>query len=174
MLRLTLLTSYPMPVNNSSDAIMAHALKLLALRNHSRQELETKLRKKGYALPIITEVLTALSTKGILNDQRFGEELLSSRARRKPAGKMKIRAELLKKGVSEEITKELLNDYNTQELCYQAAMKKLKSLSASVDEQKRKHKLETFLRNRGFTWQDIHHALTLCFPAASISDYECE
>ena len=76
---------------------MAFALKLLGLRNHSRRELERKLLKKGYDAKSTNEVMEKLTSRGVLDDRAFGMELIRSRSRRKPSGKLKLGAELRKK-----------------------------------------------------------------------------
>ena len=76
---------------------MAFALKLLGLRNHSQKELERKLLKKGYTSESIEPVLEKLTRQGVLDDRIFAMELIRSRSRRKPAGKLKISAELRKR-----------------------------------------------------------------------------
>ena len=141
---------------------MGFALKLLGLRSHSRKELEQKLRKKGYSGESIEQVLEKLSSQGVLDDRMFGIELIKSRSRRKPSGKLKIRMELRKKGVPESIIGDLLKEYDSAELCYRAAEKKIGVLRGATDEV-RKKKLEVFLHNRGFEWHDIQSVITRLF-----------
>jgi regulatory protein len=157
-----------MPDNNQPSA-MAFALKLLGLRNHSRKELERKLIKKGYGAENIEPVLEKLANRGVLDDRVFAMELVKSRSRRKPAGKLKTGAELRKKGVSEAIISELLKEYDSAALCYQAAEKKIGSLHHVADAD-RKRKLEVFLNNRGFEWQEIQTVLKQLL--ASSTDFE--
>ena len=102
---------------------MGFALKLLGLRSHSRKELEQKLLKKGYSGESIDKVVEKLGSQGVLDDRMFGIELIKSRSRRKPSGKLKIRMELRKKGVPESIIGDLLEEYDIAELCYLAADK---------------------------------------------------
>ncbi|MEI6569612.1 MAG: recombination regulator RecX [Verrucomicrobiota bacterium] len=158
--------------NNSSNA-MAFALKLLGLRSHSSEELERKLLKKGYTAECIEPVLEKLKKQGVLDDRMFGIEVIKSRSRRKPSGKLKMRAELRKKGVSEPIIEELLNEYASSELCYRAAEKKIGSLHGTSNTEKKK-KLEVFLHNRGFEWQEIQVALRLFFRSGPDDESSCQ
>ena len=148
--------------NNASGAL-AFALKLLGLRNHSQEELQQKLLKKGYTPESIAEVSEKLKREGIVDDRKFSMEFISSRTKRKPSGKLKMRSELQRKGVCETVISELLGEYDTTELCMRAAEKKINSLHTGT-EADRKKKLEVFLRNRGFGWQEIQHALRRFFP----------
>ncbi|MCX6178190.1 MAG: recombination regulator RecX [Chlorobiales bacterium] len=149
-------------------SVMGFALKLLGLRSHGCVELEKKLLKKGYNVESVAEVIEKLKRQGVLDDTQFGAELIRSRSRRKPAGKLKIRAELRNKGVSETIIVDLLKEYDGTELCRRAAEKKIGSLHGSTEIKKKK--LEVFLHNRGFEWQDIQIVLKGFFQEGS--DFE--
>jgi regulatory protein len=157
--------------NNTSNA-MSFALKLLGLRNHSRNELERKLLKKGFAPESIEPILEKLTKQGVLDDRIFGIELIRSRSRRKPSGKMKIRTELRKKGVSETIIADLLKEYDSAAHCLRAAEKKIGSLHEAT-ETERKRKLEVFLYNRGFEWQEIQSVLKRLFLSVTDFDDPC-
>jgi len=155
-------------LNNTftTASAMAFALKLLGLRSHSREELERKLLKKGYPTESIEPVLEKLTKQGVLDDKIFGMEVIKSRSRRKPSGKLKMRAELRKKGVSEPIIEELLNEYEGVELCHRAAEKKIGALHG-VTEAEKKKKLGIFLHNRGFEWQEIQVVLRHFYQSGS-------
>ena len=156
-------------MKDNSMSAMGFALKLLGLRSHSRKELEQKLLKKGYTAESIEQVVEKLTRQGVLDDRMFGIELIKSRSRRKPSGKLKIRMELRKKGVPESIISDLLKEYDSAELCYRAAEKKVGFLRGATDEV-RKKKLEVFLYNRGFEWHDIQAVINRFFK--DIRDFE--
>jgi regulatory protein len=153
-------------LNNTPNSAMTFSLKLLSLRNHSQDELERKLLKKGYTSESIKPVLEKLTKEGVLNDKVFSMELIRSRSRRKPSGKLLLCAELRKRGVADNIIQELLNEYASAELCLKAAEKKISSLRDAT-ESVRKKRLETFLRNRGFRWQEIQTVLKSLFGSYS-------
>jgi len=140
--------------DRDKEGAMLFAVKLLGLRSHSRDELERKLRKKGYDVSCIEAVMEKLTLQGLIDDRVFGAEFIQSRSRRKPAGKLRMRSELRKKGVSDTIITTLVSAMNSRELCMKAAEKKIRSLHARSGADKKK-RLEQFLHNRGFEWQDI-------------------
>jgi regulatory protein len=75
------------------------ALDLVSRREHSRHELMQKLNKRfPETMPVIEEVLDKLVLNNILNDERFAEMYLNSRAR-KGFGPKKIEMELYSKKV---------------------------------------------------------------------------
>ena len=161
-----------MILDNTTSHAMSFALKLLGLRSHSREELERKLLKKGYTTESIEPVMEKLTKKGVLNDRMFSMELIRSKSRQKPAGKIKMRAELRKRGVSDTIIDELLKEYESGALCQRAAEKKFGSLHG-VTETEKKKKLEIFLHNRGFEWQEIQVELRRFFQSGSDDEEPC-
>lgn len=79
----------------------AVALRLLARREHSRQELATKLRQREIEAVIIERVLDEYEESDWLSDIRFAD--VYARHRRDLAyGPVKIRAELQQRGISFE------------------------------------------------------------------------
>jgi len=153
-------------LNKTPTSAITFAFKLLSLRNHSQRELEQKLLKKGYTSESIEPVLEKLTKEGLLDDKVFSRELIKSRSRRRPSGKLVLCAELKKRGVADTIIQELLNEYESLELCYKAAKKKIGSLRKAT-ESDRSRKLEIFLRNRGFGWQEIQTVLKRLFESRS-------
>ena len=137
---------------------MAFALKLLGLRSHSREEIQRKLVKKRYDQEEIDAAMERLVEQGLVDDRTFSMELIRSRSRQKPSGKLKLRAELQKRGVAETIIDDLLKEYESTELCQKAAEKKIASLRGGTDKERRQ-KLVFFLQSRGFAWQEIQLTL---------------
>ena len=74
---------------------------LLSLREHSRFELERKLLRR-YEQVTVQQVLQNLARQGLQSDDRFAEQYVYSR-RNKGYGPLRIRAELIEKGVAEEL-----------------------------------------------------------------------
>ncbi len=75
------------------------AYRYLNRREHSCRELRDKLARKGIPSDVISDALGELMNEGLLSDQRFSEMFTRSRVSRL-YGPLKIRAELMKRGVS--------------------------------------------------------------------------
>jgi regulatory protein len=78
------------------------AVRLLAGREHSRQELARKLAIRGYPAGLIDRVLDDLARRRLLSDERFAELYIAQRSR-KGYGPLRIRAELAERGVAGEL-----------------------------------------------------------------------
>src|SRR5262245_39108091 len=77
------------------------ALAFVALRTPSLSELRDKLAAREFDSAEIEDALAALSREGLADDGRFVEAFVASRIR-KGQGPIRIRAELLQRGVAAE------------------------------------------------------------------------
>jgi regulatory protein len=133
-------------------------IRILALRAHSRAELVSKLKKKGFDEETVEAAMSKFESMGLIDDPGFAAGYLESMSRRRPEGRFKARMRLLRKGVPEGLADEVLNNYDATSLCEAAAEKKMRSLSGTPEIVRKK--LETFLRNRGFDWSAIRQTLS--------------
>ncbi len=95
--------------DEDSQALRDVALRLLAAREYSREELRRKLVAGRGEVPGLTEVLDTLEREGLQSDGRYVEQYLRSRAR-KGFGPVRIRQELVQSGVSTELIRSRLDE----------------------------------------------------------------
>src|SRR5687767_708423 len=81
-------------------SLRARAMRFLARREHSREELRRKLAPKVAEGEDLEAVLDELAAKGWLSDQRFAEHVIRAKSRR--FGPMKTAHYLKSRGVDEE------------------------------------------------------------------------
>jgi len=134
------------------------ALDLASRREHSRHELMYKLDKRfPETMPIIEEVLDKLALNNILDDERFAEMYLNSRAR-KGFGPKKIEMELYSKKVDSLLVGNAIEAYESwTENAENQLKKKFKGVKPTDYQSKMKQK--QFLFNRGFSSQIIEQIL---------------
>ena len=126
------------------------ALDLVSRREHSRHELMQKLDKRYPATsPIIEEVLDKLEINKILDDERFAEMYLNSRAR-KGFGPKKIEMELNSRKVNSLLISNAIEAYESWLDNAQKVLKKKFKDQKPVDYQS-KMKQKQFLFSRGFS-----------------------
>ncbi|MGI9289629.1 MAG: regulatory protein RecX [Pseudomonadales bacterium] len=85
------------------------AMDFLARREHSRQELALKLRRREHPQHSIGKVLDELREDGLQSDTRFAESYLRSRVA-KGDGPVKIEAALKQRGVAQHILEACMAD----------------------------------------------------------------
>jgi regulatory protein len=137
-------------------SLRARALKALARREHTRQELQAKLRTFAEDPDELEPLLDDLEKRGWLSEARFVEQLTTVRRRR--FGAARILHELREKGVSETALAAAQSQLKDSELDVARAVwkKKFGSLPATLEE---RAKQSRFLASRGFSAEVVHKVL---------------
>ena len=140
------------------SVIYNKALDLVSRREHSQYELIQKLNKRfPESMPVIEEVVKKLTINNILNDERFAEMYLNSRAR-KGFGPKKIEMELNLRKVETSFISNAIAEYESwTENAQNELLKKFKGIKPTDYNSKMKQK--QFLFNRGFSSQIIERIL---------------
>lgn len=137
---------------------MHSALRMLAAREHSVQELQRKLTAKGHEAAQIERVLDELRAQNLQSDARFAEGYVRARSA-KGFGPMRIRQGLFERGINDE----LVDAYLTQgaehwlDLAEHALVKRFKS--SDVTDHQEWNRRARFLAGRGFPADIIYRTL---------------
>lgn len=138
----------------SAAALKARALRLLARREHSRDELERKLAPYAETAAALGALLTELEQKKQLSNERFAEQRAHVLARK--YGPARIRHDLKSRGVSAELAQRFSR---TDELEQARAILARKYRTAALTREDRARRAR-FLQGRGFS-ADVVHRLVL-------------
>jgi regulatory protein len=84
----------------SAPSLKGRALRLLSQREHSRAELERKLKKYEEEPGTLAQALDELAAKDFISEARVVQSVLHQRAAR--LGAARVRQELLHKGIAPE------------------------------------------------------------------------
>ncbi|HET9228714.1 MAG TPA: regulatory protein RecX [Thermoanaerobaculia bacterium] len=84
------------------------AVQLLGSRPHFRRELQAKLTQRNYPPEEILEALDRLTEQGYLNDSKTAAAFVEHRLERTSEGKLRLRAELEKRGAPAEAIEDAL------------------------------------------------------------------
>jgi regulatory protein len=135
--------------------LRARALRLLARREHTRQELEGKLSPHAGSSEELKGLLTGLTQKNQLSEERFAEE----RARRlsRKYGAARIRQDLKAKGVSQELISRFSSSDDEMQRAREILERKYRTPAATREE---KAKRMRFLQSRGFSSEIIFRLLS--------------
>ncbi len=138
------------------------ALRLLAQRDHSREEIRRKLQARGFTPEEIEKALKWLEEREFLDDLRYAQKLAFSLAKEKLLGAQRIRQKLFQKGIPAGLVKEAVEKADETLAAgerLQIAMRmKLKGRSPEEIFPDERRKLAGYLRQRGFSWEDIREA----------------
>ena len=147
-------------------AMRFRAMDLLARREHSRVELQRKLRDKfPEHVELIDTVIAGLMRDQLQSDERFAEAFVSFRTK-KGQGPHRISLELQQRGVSDSIIDAVLsiNDITWYQLARDVLDKKYGGKPCS--DFKEQAKRRQFLHYRGFNSDQI----SACFNSTDFSD----
>ena len=123
------------------------AMKFLALRERSQQEVRSRLRRSCYDEGTIARVLDALALHDLVSDTRFAERWVGCRARK--YGRGRIAQELKQKGVDGDGVRqalELLPEKEEFARAREQARKLQKRLRGDAN------KITQALARRGYSW----------------------
>ena len=135
--------------------LRARALRLLARREHTRQELERKLTPHAGSSEEVKDLLSGLKQKNQLSEERFAEERARQLARK--YGAARIRQDLKAKGVSEELIARFSSSENEMQKAKEILERKYRTPAATREE---KAKRMRFLQSRGFSSEVIFTLLS--------------
>lgn len=140
----------------TAPSLRARALKALAQREYSREELRSKLRPHAETPDELEKLLDELVTRGWLSEARFVEQLVNTRRRR--FGAARILHELREKGVSDAVIAQTQAHLKAGELAAARSVwkKKFGSLPATAEERARQAR---FLAGRGFSAEVVSRVL---------------
>lgn len=135
----------------------ASALRMLALREHSQQELVQKLLRKGMAPLAAAERLVAqLIADGLQSDQRYCESLVRSYSQ-KGMGPRRIQVTLQQHGIDSAMAARYLAQVDWPKVLQSCWVKKFQAqLPSNPREYGRQQR---FLLQRGFLPEEIHRLL---------------
>lgn len=91
--------------------VKKNVMQLLARREHSRRELQTKLWQKKFDSANVEQVLDWVMQQGFQSDERFAKAYTRMRVGR-GFGPARIAAELRERGVEDELVLSVLNAYD--------------------------------------------------------------
>jgi regulatory protein len=143
---------------NSSHA---YAVMLLARRDYSTAELRRKLKDRGYLEHAIEAVLFELEANNVINDDRYGDNVVAHRARR-GQGPARIRQQLQRSGLKSDAiqaTMDKAKDGGPDFIALARAARARKFGPELPKDWKERSRQARFLQYRGFSTDHIRAVL---------------
>ena len=137
-----------------------YALYLIEFRDRTEKELREKLTEKGYSEEQIEDTTEFLKNYGYLDDKRFAEHFIHDAINLKKWGKIRIRTELLRKGIDRETVEFAIEDAfgDMDDERVLSEMKKRFS-NSDFSNIKERTRIFNFFMRRGFTPDEIKGAM---------------
>ena len=134
------------------------AVRYLASRPRSREEVRRHLVKKGMPGSLVAAAIDRLQQHGYVDDAAFAEFWLANRDRFKPMAPRALRYELRQKGLADEIIDRALARVDAADAAYRAAQGRAPRFRGRSRDEFR-HKTSAMLRRRGFSTGTIIDAV---------------
>lgn len=148
-----------MKIYNESEIEGAYekALSLLSRQKYTKKAITDKLKAKGYETEIIDVVVGKLKEYGYISDAAFATSFVNCNNSK---SKRMLEVNLLQKGISREIIKQVLDENITleseREKCTEATNKYMKNKEMNDSTIK---KLKAHLLYKGFSFEDINYCI---------------
>ncbi|SHI27641.1 regulatory protein RecX [Ferrimonas marina] len=141
------------------QSALAAAVGLLSRRDHSRGELQQKLRLRGFSVDEIQAAVERVTELGYLDDARFAQLFVRYRSQG-GKGPMRLRMELRERQVADELIRSALTqpEIDWFELCRDTRQRKFGE--GPVADFKQRQKVQRYLAYRGFDMEQIRYALS--------------
>ncbi|RZL53889.1 MAG: recombination regulator RecX [Variovorax sp.] len=149
----------------AAPSLKGRALRLLSQREHSRAELERKLKKYEETPGTLAAALDELAAKDFINEARVVQSVVNLRAPR--MGAARVRQELQQKGIAPEAIAEAVADLRDTELARAREVWSRRFDAPPADAKERARQMR-FLMARGFAASTV--ARVFRFDATAGSD----
>lgn len=140
---------------NDTGKALARALKILSRRDHCESELRRKLSDKGISSETIDEIITKLTDAGYLNDERFARLWAESAIRNGRGYGFRIRLELSRRGVPEEIIADTVSrlddEYDEVATLAELMARKFAGFDPQRADDRQKRRVIGYFQRRGYT-----------------------
>lgn len=135
-------------------------IRLLSFRDRTVKEVTDKLRNMNLEESLISEIISEFRSLGFLNDEKFAKQRARYLAQERLLGDLRIKADLISKGVSDEhindALKELRSELPEEEAIKMILLRRKRIYSLDTKEEAR---LARMLRGKGFPLSSIYQSL---------------
>lgn len=135
-----------------------YAAKLLSFCDRSENEIREKILKKGYSEAECEEAVAFCREYGYIDDVRFANHFVHDSVQIKKLGAYRIRMELKRKGISDEIIEVALSAINDEQEVLKKEMER-RFKDADFSDVKIKNKVFGYFSRRGYKPADILRAM---------------
>lgn len=140
------------------DEAMARALRLVAVRPRSRQEIAVRLERAGLGPEAVGHTLAELARAGVVDDAAFALWWVRDRCAHRPRARHALAGELAAHGVERETVRQALDGLDDAELARESALGRA-ARYAGLERPAFDRRLGGWLARRGFAAGAVRAAL---------------
>ncbi|MEG1608974.1 MAG: regulatory protein RecX [Clostridia bacterium] len=140
---------------SDKDKAFAYALNYVTRYSPTERQLTRKLYDKKFCKSIVDFVVAKCKEYGYINDLEYARCYVNYNKDLK--GKIKIKSDLMQKGIQQDIIAEVLEDMPTSDGAFVLAQKHSKN--EDIFDRKYQAKLARYLAGKGYEWTKISDCL---------------
>lgn len=153
-------------------SIRDYALYLIEFKDRTEKELRDKFKEKGYDENDTEDEIEFLKNYGYIDDKRYAEHFTHDAINIKKWGKMRIRTELLRKGIDHETIDNTIEDaFLGVENDLVLTQMQTRFKNSDFSNIKERTRIFNFFMRRGFSPDEIKGAMN---KMCSFDDIICE
>lgn len=145
---------------NTYEKAKKTAASIVGYRMYTCNEVEDKLRRKGFEAEIAEQVVSEFAAAGILDDRAYAEAYVQDAVNLGGKGVYRIRQELYKKGVAPSIIDAACCDIREQTCDALREYVESRNLCSGITSRYELEKLKARLARRGFSPSEIREVLS--------------
>lgn len=147
-------------MNNSKVRYSAFdtALYYITFKDRTKKEISTKLKEKGYSDLDIEEAILKLKEYGYINEENYAFSYIKSNITKK--GYKLISMELMNKGVSNEIIREQLLEFEEREEDVIGNILESRYAETDFSDERALRRVYSYFARKGFRYDSISNALS--------------
>jgi regulatory protein len=145
------------------------ALHFLSYRPRSETEIRQRLKRHGYDEVNIDKAITRLKEHGFVDDVAFARFWQENRETFSPRSRRLTKMELKRKGLSNDIIEQVVNEIDEKDSAYRAALKRARRLLKD-DYQSFRQLLVGYLGRRGFNYGIIKETIERVWQEITTSE----
>lgn len=140
---------------DNDDKAYSKILNFISFRPRSIKEVRDRLYQYEIKEPSKQDLLIGrLVERGYLDDTAFARWFIESRNTHRPRSPRMLSQELVSKGISRDVVKNLLGEINSEEDTIRRLLHKKLGESRELEYEERQ-KISSYLGRLGFTWEHI-------------------
>lgn len=152
-----------MTINEQTANAKRAALRLLGMKDYTKQELKRKLIARGFEMETVQETLSWLEANRWQSDQRVAERLTERLTLEKPSGRRRILKEFFRRGLSPP-TEQFSDREEELERASQALRSQYGETPPEDMDVRQANRCFQFLIRRGFEYETARDALHRWMP----------
>jgi len=127
-------------------------------RARTTKQVRERLLEEGFGEDVVGEVVGRLEELGLLDDREFARAWVEERLRLRPRWRRAPKEELLRKGISEEVAEEALDEELSEvdeARLAEGLLRRAEGRYRNLEPDKALRRMRDFLLRRGFSWEAV-------------------